>query len=445
MNIIVIDCGASYIKGALVDYSTRQIKKKYYKPTSCDSDALKVSQTIDAIKEIIISMSHEGDKLHIAVANEMHGFIITDSEGEGYSDYISWQNDLSRSPQYSKDYSHNEYLQDFKKVLAEKDILTTGMPIRPGLPSVNLFYMMNKKPKNKFPQIYFYTLGDYIIRIISNRQPYIHPTNAAATGFYSILDNEWNRVIIHKLNLDTICFPEISRNNFIECDFEGRHLVIHPAIGDQQAALLGADLSNESDISFNMGTGAQVSVLCEQFELSSQYQMRPYFDGYFLKTIPHIPSGRALNVYYRFIKDIILFFNNNIDDELIWDFIISRANESRYESLKVDLSFFTNPITTRTMGAIEKIRENEFFIGNLFRSVFRQMSKNVYDVAARLADLNKIRRIIFSGGVIAKNKLLQEFILEYFSNIHEFHVETDETFKGLTNYVFCNIYNSERL
>jgi sugar (pentulose or hexulose) kinase len=443
MIILVIDCGASYIKGALVDYSTGKIKEKYYKKTLYDSGNMelsRLSQVMNAVTEIIITMSKKGDDLHIAIANEMHGFVVADNNGKGCFDYISWQDEF-----FPDDCSPSEYLKSIRKKLTEKDILATGMPVKLGLPSVNLYYLMNKKPGDgNSSEIYFYTLGDYIIRAISNQQPYIHPTNAAATGLYNIIDNEWNGNIIHKLKLEGIYFPKISNNSLIECDFYGRHLIIYSAIGDQQAALFGAGLLNESDISVNMGTGAQVSILCKNPEISSQYQIRPYFNNYFLKTIPHIPSGRALNVYYRFIKDIVVSFNHEVDDKKIWDFIITRAVESQLESLVIDLSFFSNPITEKITGTIDEIREKEFFAGNLFRSAFRQMSRNVYDIAARLADLNKITRIIFSGGTIGKNRLLQEFILECFGNIHEYQVEADETFKGLTNYIFNNISESER-
>jgi sugar (pentulose or hexulose) kinase len=433
MNIMAIDCGASYIKGALIDYSTKQIKKKYYKTTLRNSGNLKLlrlSETINTIIEIITTVSDEGDTLHMAIANEMHGFVLADISGQGYFDFISWQNEF-----VPDGYSPAGYIKYIRNILTEKDILETGMPIKLGLPSTNLFYILNNDLKDISSGIYFYTLGDYIIRSISDQQPYMHPTNAAATGLYNILNDEWNRSIIRKLKLDRICFPAISSDRPIECNFYGRNLIIYPAIGDQQAALFGAGLMLDSELSVNMGTGAQVSVLCKAFELSPGYQIRPYFDGWYLKTIPHIPSGRALNVYYRFIKDIILSFNNEITDKSIWDYIITQARDSSFGSLGIDLSFFSNPITINTMGSIDKIKENEFFVGNLFRSIFKQMSENIYIIANRLVDLKNINRIILSGGVIEKNKLLQDFILEYFNNIHDYQVETDETFKGLINYM----------
>jgi len=142
------------------------------------------------------------------------------------------------------------------------------------------------------------TLGDYILKALSSKQPVCHPSNAAATGFYDLRKNNWNLNIIRNAGAADISFPEIGTEESV---FRLEHVWLHalPAIGDQQAALLGAGLKDKRTLSFNLGTGAQVSRLVSDAACSCRYQIRPYFYNYYLKTLPHIPSGRALNVYIR--------------------------------------------------------------------------------------------------------------------------------------------------
>ena len=45
--------------------------------------------------------------------------------------------------------------------------------------------------------MHFYTLGDYVIRMISGCESACHPTNAAATGFYDLTTGAWNKPLLN--------------------------------------------------------------------------------------------------------------------------------------------------------------------------------------------------------------------------------------------------------
>ena len=154
---------------------------------------------------------------------------------------------------------------------------------------------------------------DYYIRVITGQQPYTHATNAAATGLYDVAEKKWITDLLKEIlgddGLNSVTFPEIyQRQKEICIEKNKKKFFFYPALGDQQAALFGAQLENEDEISLNFGTGAQISILSKKIECSQEYQIRPYFENYFLKTVPHIPSGRALNVYFNFIKDMVSEF-----------------------------------------------------------------------------------------------------------------------------------------
>jgi sugar (pentulose or hexulose) kinase len=452
MNIIAIDCGASFIKGALMCVPpaakntvardrTYSIKEKYYKSTLkfSGNSQLLIKNILTIATEIIEKFSLPGETVHLGISNEMHGFIITDKDGNERTDYISWQSELIPN---GKD--KDSYLTDITGIIPEQDIMNTGMPLKLGLPSVNLYYLFYEKiltrSTSESTRHYFYTLGDYLIRVISGKQPYVHPTNAAATGLYDIQNQSWNKNILKNLHIDeSICFPEICGTKTIACDFLNRNLIIYPAIGDQQAALYGAGLFEESTLSLNLGTGAQASIVTSSVKIplmKTAYQTRPYLKyGTYLNTIPHIPSGRALNIFFKFIKEIIIKFNKEADDDAIWEYIIEQSINNNLENLEIDMSFFSNAISDKRTGHISNIKENNFSIGNLFLSIYKTIAKNTYIAAEKLTDLNKIKKIVFTGGVVNKNPSLQKMILDEFEFIHGYHIETEETFKGILNYI----------
>lgn len=423
MNIIAIDCGASFIKAT--QFKGRQIVNTMVKKTPVDSDNEKLEKSVKIIWEIIEKLSNDLDEVHIGFSNEMHGFVLADQQGVPVLPYISWQRELGN-------------LEECRNLFDRELIKATGMPLKLGLPSTNLYYLVKNGQIGLHEHLYFYTLGDYYIRVITRQQPYTHATNAAATGLYDIAEKKWITDLLKEIlgdnGLNSVTFPEIyQRQKEICIERNKQKIFFYPALGDQQAALLGAQLENEGEISLNFGTGAQISVLAKKSDYSHEYQIRPYFGDFFLKTIPHIPSGRALNVYFNFIKEVINDFFT-IEDEVLWEHINRQARENKCENMRIDMSFFTNAMTNHTAGCIENIKENNFNWGNLFDSLYIQMANNVEEVYKKLGE-PFVNRILISGGVLNKNDYLRDKVLAKFSDVNSVYMAKNETAEGIRKYI----------
>ena len=434
MRTIAIDCGASFIKGALI--CEGEIIKRIcrHSPMVCRMENIMSPNQIQAllpmIKQIIVELIDGQTEIKLCISNEMHGFILAKEDGTPYTDYISWQKEYGKvleGGESSLDIlGRNEFIEDIKY---------TGMPLRAGLPSSNMLYLKKSGHlSGKDKKLYFYTLGDYILRILSGKQPMCHLTNAAATGLFDLQKNDWNHKLIDVVCNKNIVFPDVGTENMI---FEMENVKIYslPAIGDQQAALLGAGLINDKTLSFNLGTGAQVSKLVSVPLYEKQYQIRPYFYGMYLKTIPHLPSGRALNVYIRFLQDILSKFALNIDEEDIWKIILNEEMQSDDCKIICDLSFFENPISNHMAGSIENIGEYSLTIGNLFNAIFRQMGENFIWAASIIEpDADRIENIVFSGGVAKKIERVRKHIISHYSHKVDVSIASDETLLGLYCY-----------
>lgn len=422
MDIIAIDCGASFIKATR--FTNGKITRSIRQKTPLDTDVGKLEKSLSMIKAMIKELSSDDSEIAIGFSNEMHGFVLADENGVPVMPYISWQKELGD-------------LSEIAEKLDRQQIASTGMPLKLGLPSTNLYYLKKDIPIKKYERLYFYTLGDFYIRVLSGCQQAIHETNAAATGLYDLSAKKWNASLIRSILGDiekSIVFPEIyERQDPITLEKDGVTYYFFPALGDQQAALLGSHLSSEQELSLNFGTGAQMSVLTKDVVYSSEYQIRPYFNGYYIKTVPHIPSGRALNIYFNFVKEIVNGFATVEDGEL-WNYVNSLAEQNQCPDLKIDMSFFSNPVTDHSRGAIRNISENSFRIGNLFDSVYNQMAENIEIIYKRLGQ-PFIKTILISGGVLNRNTYLRTKVLSKFKNVQTVYLAENETAEGIRKFI----------
>lgn len=434
MNTIVIDCGASFIKGAVFQDGviTRRIRK--HSPTINKGESLwkpvQIQALISMVFQMVQELSGKEQEVKLCISNEMHGFLLADQKGTPCTDYISWQKEYG-----AIEIEGQTSMQLLEERVSETDILQTGMPLRAGLPCCNLLYLLRSgylNTENK--TFFFYTLGDYLLKCLSGLEPLCHPSNAAATGLYHLKNATWNLKLIRAVGGENIIFPKIG---IAEWNFEFNGLRVHvlPAIGDQQAALLGAGLKSGTELAFNLGTGAQVSRIVSDLDFQKQSQIRPYFYGKYLKTIPFLPSGRALNVYIRFFQDIFRHFQLEIPEEQIWKVLIEAEKDGSDTDLFFDMSFFENAVTDHQMGSIENIGEYTFTLGNLMHGILRQMGANFIHASDILvSDRETIDKLIFSGGIACKVHKIREDIIKHFRKNIKTFIAAEETFWGLYQY-----------
>lgn len=433
MNIITIDCGASFLKGAKFQAGRMLRRAEAQSPPVHSEGSILHPKQITAlcmlVRKMLLDLAGEDREVCLSLSTEMHGFLLAGEDGTACTDYISWQKEYGSIPVAGR-----TALQVFRDEAREEDVIHTGMPLRAGLPSCNLCWLQRAGYLQGKGPLRFYTLGDYILRMLSGKEPACHVTNAAATGLYDLYHNVWNGRLIQMVGGDAIQFPRVSTES-ISFVLEGVRVTACPAIGDQQAALLGAGVCSLTDLSFNLGTGAQVSKLEDGLIFGLDYQTRPYFDGLYLKTIPHLPSGRALNVYVRFMKDMLERFGLQEADEVIWNTFLQAAEAGDGQRITCGLSFFENPVEAHVGGYLSNIGEYDLTLDHLAASVFRKMSENFTWAASMVApDRENVKRIVFSGGVARKMPLIRRLILCAYQADADVLVAENETLEGLCRY-----------
>ena len=203
-----------------------------------------------------------------------------------------------------------------------------------------------------------------------------------------------------------------------------RSIPCYTPVGDFQASLLGA-LLQEDELSLNISTGSQVSMIAPQLEYGN-FQNRPFFDRR-LRTITHIPAGRSLSVLVKLLTEIPTAHSDARDDA--WTYISQAVERSDSSPLQVDLAFFASSFGDR--GAITNIKEEYLTVGHLFLAAFANMAANYQQAARRLSPDESWQNLVFSGGLAQKFPALRKTILSNFRCPYRVCAVEEDTLLGL--------------
>ena len=93
MNTITIDCGASFVKGALFK-DDKIVKECSQKSPSVHrneplSEPIQITGIFGVVLKLIDELSDGLDSFHLCFSNEMHGFILCDAKLNPIIDFIT--------------------------------------------------------------------------------------------------------------------------------------------------------------------------------------------------------------------------------------------------------------------------------------------------------------------------------------------------------------------
>lgn len=404
MSFLGVDIGASFIKGAWLDIEKgRLIGETRVKFPAFIDDLPKGVREVD-VEEILVKTTNLIMKMlssrlqcdGLLISGQMHGFVLVDEIGETKGNFCSWQD--TRTLQCYNQIGKNDF-ENARKILGDEVITELGNEFRPGSPAAVLYSLSRSGILER--GFWAASLPDYVAYRITGKKNIIHATNAAAHGLYNITESKWHSDAIQRLGLNKLCFPEVTHDVFPvgKGVLSGIPFDVFTPVGDQQAALLGSGLM-QNQISVNIATGSQVSRIVADSS-SGPWQTRPYFKGKTLRTITHLPAGRALNSLVSLFEELCP--PNFCSRERNWGLISKKTNYIQEVAAKVDISFF--PCATGTEGSIMNLKEEELTIGHLFLAAFRSMAENYANAADKLAP-GKADIVVLSGGLVQKLPVL---------------------------------------
>lgn len=407
MNILLIDFGASRIKSSLLNTETKILSNVYSTPgTYIDGKSVVKLKYIN--EQFHKHLDHYKHVDKISICSEMHGFILSESVPPSVDDlYISWRSDLSKNKNkfIKKDDSDLSYI--------------TGIQDKIGLPRINIKYHKNYNKKS-----HLLSLVDALI-LLNGKWNYKTSFHlAAATGLLDIWKKRW----INSLEHTEIMTYDISSYSdelgIINCS--QKNIPVFGGLGDLQAAIMSIDLS--SCVSVNMGTGSQVSISYSQ---KSSYEVRPLINDEFINTLTHIPCGRVLNKYAKYIDSL---FNLNADSIFWYKMFQTSLNINHDNAYKINLNIIEGLHGYKKNSCITHI-DDVNKIDDYIYSIKKALADQYTFIINGFKRNHNIEQIYVTGALGIK---IPEFceILEYNTNLNVLRCteSIDSTIMGLKNY-----------
>lgn len=427
MRYVGLDIGSTSIKGALLDVERVLVgepvrvaspEPRPGPPGHYEVDPRAILECVEQVLERLLAQGHACQG--IVFCSQMAGVVLVDRNHTPLSNYLSWRDQRSSERHPSEAGSYRDVLH---RRLTRTEVRQLGNELTPGSAPSLLFWLaeQGQLPPGAVPV----ALGDFVTSHLCGAEPRAQSTNAG--GALNLESGDWHRTVFEKLGLDRLSWPRLSEPTepLGWVARGGTRLPCYPAIGDHQCALAGT-LLEPGELSLNISTGSQASLLSEQLQLGT-HQTRPYFDGRFLNTITHLPAGRSLNVLVNLLTELVRMQGLSLHDP--WPDIARAAAAAPDTELATDLAFFAGPLGDR--GNIANITVDNLTVGTLFRAAFRAMAQNYRHCAEALAPQGDWHRVVFSGGLAQRLTLLREFVLDQLRCPYRVCGSEEDTLEGL--------------
>ncbi|HKB06389.1 MAG TPA: FGGY family carbohydrate kinase [Gemmataceae bacterium] len=399
MRVLGLDLGTTSFKGAVLDLDERTMGPVRRVPTPEPVSALPPGHheldapaVLAAVRRLIRELLADApDADGLFLCSQMHCVVLTDSDGRPRSNVITWKDQRGAGDLFAE-------LQ--RRVTADEE-REIGRELRVGLPVVTLSWLRRhgRLERGLVPA----SLPDLVLSQLCGVEPTTEATNAAAHGLFHLERGDWHHELIAKLGLSDLRWPRVRPFGEVvgTPEIAGHRLRCFTPVGDQQCALAGVELG-ERELSLNISTGSQVSLLARE-PGGEDYQVRPYFDGRWLRTIVQVPAGRSLSVLVNLLSEIP---GGRTDP---WEYIARESERAGETDLDVNLAFFAGPFGAS--GSVASIREGNLTVGNLFAAAFRSMAENYARCAERLSPDQAWERVVFSGGLARRFERLRRGVL----------------------------------
>lgn len=431
MRYLGIDIGSTFIKGAVLDSDVLRLSHiervdapplvRGLDPMFREIEPGAIAQCVRLVLERL--HDHAPDAAGVLMCSQLHGMVLCDERGSALTCCISWQDQRALMPLPDTEAS---CFDEIDRIITREERLQLGNERVPGVP-LNYLYWFARHRAFLDLRVIPASLPYFVGAQLCGTTPVSDVTHAYGHGALNIYTRDWHHAVIEKLGLGEMQWPRIVPQGAIigEWGHSGRSLPVFAPVGDYHCSQVGA-LLEADELSVNISTGSAVIQIAEQVE-PGEFQTRPWFDGCYLKTITHIPAGRALNALVRLLTELATAQGVTLRDP--WDYIHAESARADDGGLQVNPAFYASNMGNR--GAVLNLREENMTIGHLFHAMLGGMADNYSACADRIAPGRGWSRLVFSGGVAMKNRVLRELVCKRLGWEHRLAPSDEDTLFGL--------------
>ncbi len=398
-GILLVDFGTSRVKCVLWSRESGTVldEAQVASPAPRFGPAGEVEISPDAYWSAFEATAGKLAGKHLSVnelwlCSDLHGVIAATPGGEPITPYIGWR-DARASAKNARGVSTFDQLNQRQEMF----FALSGMKLRPGLPILSLAFL---SAHNKLPQeLRLFTLPDWLLWRGGERDPAVHASLAAGTGFYDINQHQWSQQLYELGGLAPrrIITPRVVAAGELagRIVLGGRELQVFGCFGDLQSAVAGAGFPERAKLVVNLGTGSQV--LRSADNVPSGIERRPAAGGGEIAAITHIPSGRAINGFAELLDGSARLGGGA---PFFWDkFAELTAEDVLGASLDIDLNIFDAAWRYQRGGSITGIHEGSFSPAELMAGIAKSWLAQYARAMDQLDPAHEDGRFLVSGGL----------------------------------------------
>ncbi|OZC83989.1 hypothetical protein CH254_24210 [Rhodococcus sp. 06-412-2C] len=401
--LLAVDIGSTTIKSALVPESGELLDVRSVptpapalnaRPGRHETDSELIVQAVLAMIDERLYESADIDS--VAFSTQMHGALLTDSDGRPLTGYLSWQDERGY-----ENSAKGKAVVNLESAAGGNAIERSGIPLRPGLPSTNLFAVIRGDDDRIRPgqTIRLHTIGSLVLHTLIGRA-ITHLSSAASTGLVDVSTGTWDPELIAALGIESDGLPEITESYAPVGLYNGPHGVVSvlPDLGDQQATVAGVGLNPERDVLLSIGTAGLVGRLTTAVHTGGYIENRPGPDrSSRLLSVSRLPGGRALDVFVEFFRTVgSSVFGVDASTDAIRG-AISRLADSDAPSVNVALlSLADRRLDAAITGIMPSMFTAEGLVAGIRRSLVDEYS---LAISSLFGHHDAPGRIVIVGGV----------------------------------------------
>lgn len=329
----------------------------------------------------------------IGITGQMHGILYIGQDGRSVSPFFTWRDKRA------------------DLTCCDEIYRLTGEKVSPGFGFATHYKNLSDGlvPKDACT---FCNIADYIaLRLTENKTPIIHSSIAASFGMFDIENNCFKTDKLKKANMYSISVPKVTDEFCVFGNY--RDAAVSVAIGDNQASFLGSVENLDDSILINIGTGSQISVVCdiERTDLETG-EIRPLIKDKNIFCGSALCGGASYAVLESFFRNFVSEVNG--DSSPLYEKMNHLAYEAYHSGKKplmVDTRFCGSRSNPESKGAILDITDKNFTPDRLVLGFIYGICNELYELLPK--DIKK-KSIVASGNAVRKNKVFKHVMEEIF-------------------------------
>lgn len=259
------------------------------------------------------------------------------------------------------------------------------------------------------------TIHDYVaMQFCRLHRPVMHVSDAASFGLFDLKEQCFCADALEKAGLNGSLLPQTVQN----CRFIGEtqeNIPVSVPIGDNQASVLGSLCENA--VLINVGTGSQVSAVCEEYIPKAGIEYRPYIDGKYLMTGCALSGGYSYSLLKKFFEQVFEMFGAKLPENA-YEFMNAAAEQAKPlpDHIICEPYFCGTRENPSQKASFAKIDSKNFAPQQLTLSVLNGICEELLQYYRSFCTLlnRRPKKLVGSGNGIRKNVLLAKIFSERF-------------------------------